>query len=295
MTNIEFMRLMFANLPDGARPWVTAFTSAPGDASRGEWAGWPVRRLSDIPRAANTYVVVSSFAALEGRYRRRKAQFAAMHAVMFDDIGTKIPERSIALPFTVLVETSPGNCQGWLHLDPPITDRAVAERLVDRMIEAGLTADGRDSGMKGVTRYGRLPEGTNNKPRATGPWLHRVLEMRESLAYSADEIAEAYELDTRPPATRPMRPPPAGPRPDVLGWLVDAGMYQAHIGEGWHAITCPWVHEHTNGVATGTAYREPAPENNMVGAFKCHHGHCEGRTVGHLFRFLEALADEVQR
>lgn len=296
MTNTEFIRLMFASRPDGALPWVTAFASAPGDATRGEWAGWPVRRLSEVPKAGNTYVVVSSFVASdEGRYRRRKGQFAAMHAVMVDDIGTKIAERSIALPFTVLVETSPGNCQGWMRLDPPITDRDVAERLVDRMIAAGLTADGRDSGMKGVTRYGRLPEGANTKPRESGPWRHRVLEVRETLAYTAGEIADAYELDMTPEPPRPVRPPPDGPLPDVLGWLHALGMYQSALGGGWHAITCPWVHEHSGGVATGTAYREPAPENNMVGAFKCHHGHCEGRHVGHLFRFFEAIAQEVRQ
>lgn len=295
MTNTEFMKLMFGNLPAGARPWVTAFASAPGDATRGEWAGWPVRRLSDIPHSGNTYVVVSSFVASEGRYRRRKGQFAAMHCVMFDDIGTKIPEREIALPFTVLVETSPGNCQGWLRLDPPVTDRLLAERLVDTMIESGLTSDGRDSGMKGVTRYGRLPEGMNTKPRATGPWMHRVLEGRAGLAYTAQEIAEAYELDLTPPAPRAPRTEPVGDLPDVLGWLQTIGLYQNALSEGWHAITCPWVDEHTNGVATGTAYREPAPENGMVGAFKCHHGHCERRNVGHLFRYLDLLAAEVRQ
>ncbi len=61
MTNTEFMNLMFANVAAGACPWVTAFSSAPGDASRNEWAGWPVRRLSDVPRAGNTYCTVSTF------------------------------------------------------------------------------------------------------------------------------------------------------------------------------------------------------------------------------------------
>lgn len=290
MTNAEFVRLMFANAPSGARPWVTAFRSAPGEASRGEWCGWSVGRTRDVPSAGNTYVTVSTFGATEGRYRRRKTQFAAMHAVMVDDVGTKIPEASIALPFTVLIETSPGNCQGWMRLDPPITDRALGERLVDSMIAAGLTSDGRDSGMKGVTRYGRLPEGTNTKPRSTGPWLHRVLEVRANLSYTVDEIAEAYELDLTAPAPRTPRTEPVGELPDVLGRLHAIGMYQAPIGEGWHAITCPWVHEHTNGVTTGTAYREPAPENNHVGAFKCHHGHCERRGIGMLFRFLDRVA-----
>ena len=134
------------------------------------------------------------------------------------------------------------------------------------------------------------------KPRPSGDWLHHVVETRPGLAYTVDEIAEAYALDLTAPPPPPTRPPPEGPLPDVLGWLVAAGMYQAPIGDGWHAITCPWVHEHTNGIDSGTAYREPAPENNMVGAFKCHHGHCDGRrNVGRLFRFLDELAREVAR
>lgn len=287
MTNTEFIHLMFANLPAGALPWVTGFQSAPADASRSEWAGWPVRRPSGVPRVGNTYVAISSFVATDGRYRRRKPNFAAMHMVMVADIGTKVPERSIALPFTVMVETSPGNCQGWLKLDPPVADRELGERLIERMVAAGLATDGKDPGMKGVTRYGRLPEGTNNKPRESGPWLHRVVEVREHLTYTVDEIAEAYGLDLAPPPARTMRVPRDAPLPDVLGRLHGLGMYQSPLGDGWHAITCPWSHEHSGGVTTGSAYREPAPENNMVGAFKCFHGHCEGRGIGHLFRFLD--------
>jgi hypothetical protein len=294
MTNDDFIKLMFADAPAGAFPWVTAFQSAPGDASRGEWGGWPVRRLSDVPSTGNTYVVVSSFVASEGRHRRRKANFAAMHTVMFDDIGTKIPERSIALPFTVLVETSPGNCQGWLKLNPPIADRDLAERLVNRMIDAGLTANGKDSGMKGVTRYGRLPQGRNTKPRPSGAWLHRVIEARTDLTYTVDEIAEAYELDLTAPPPQPVRPPPPGPLPDVLGWLVSAGRYQAPLGGGWHAITCPWVNEHTDGIASGTAYREPATDNHGWGAFKCHHGHCEKRHIKQLLHLYAMTAGEVK-
>jgi hypothetical protein len=301
MTNDQFIDLLFSNCEPGAAPWVTAFTSAPGDASRGEWAGWAVQRPHNIPRIdrrlANTYCTVSTYRpGPDGRYRRRKANFAAMHAVMIDDIGTKIEESAIALPATVRIETSPGNCQDWLKLDPPITDMALAERLVDRMIAAGLTASGEDPGMKGVTRYGRLPQGVNTKPRPTGPWLHRVVEVREDHAYTADEIAEAYELDTSPP------PPPrkvvvADPSrlPDALAWLQALGLYKAPMADGWHDITCPWVDEHTGQIDSGTAYRDPAPENHGFGAFKCHHGHCEHRRVGSLFRFIDAVATEVQQ
>ena len=297
MNNVDFMKLMFANAPAGALPRVTAFASAPGDASRLDWAGWPVRSARDIPAGdRNTYVVVSAFnVAPDGRYRRRKAQFAAMHCVMVDDIGVKVAESAIVLPATVRVETSPGNCQDWLRLDPPVTDRELAERLVDRMIGAGLTADGSDPGMKGVTRYGRLPQGINNKPRPSGPWRHLVQEVRADISYTVEEIAEAYELDLTPPPRRPhgVIGDPSGAE-TLLGKLQAVGLYQGPLSDGWHAITCPWVHQHTNAIDTGTAYREPAEANGWHGAFRCHHGHCDDRRVRHLREFFAHLAQEIR-
>lgn len=297
MTNIQFINMMFDNRAPSALPWVTGFTSAPGDASRGEWAGWPARNARDVPAGSmNTYATVSTFLRGEdGRYRRRKALFAAMHAIMVDDVGTKIAESAIVLPATVRIETSPGNYQDWLRLDPPIADRALAERLVDRMIAAGLTASGRDPGMKGVTRYGRLPDGVNTKPRSTGPWRHRVIEVRADHAYTVDEIAEAYALDLTPPPPARFGPvgDPAGAE-TLLEKLRAVGLYQGPLDEGWHAITCPWVHEHTAGVDTGTAYREPHETNGWHGAFRCHHGHCDERRLRHLREFFAHLEMEMR-
>jgi hypothetical protein len=294
---------MFGNAAPGALPWVTAFASSPGDATRGEWCGWPVRRDRDVPRMLNmnTYCTVSTFVAVEGGWRRRKAQFSALHCVMVDDIGVKVAESAIASPFTLEVETSPGNRQGWYRIDPPVTDRALAERLIERMVAAGLTSDGKDPGMKGVTRYGRLPVGSNNKPsvvtRCGGPWRHLVTEYRPHLAYTIEEIADAYELDLTSPAPRVFaaRSAPSDECASVLDWLRAAGLHQQALGGGWHAITCPWAHEHTGGVISGTGYSEPGPDNNFAGGFKCHHGHCEHRGIGHLLRFIELLADRMRR
>ena len=301
--NVEFIRLMFGNALTGAAPWVTAFASTPGDASRGEWCGWAVRRERDVPRlpTMNTYATVSTFVAVDGRYRRRKAQFSAMHCCMVDDIGPKVAEAAIALPFTVEVETSPGNRQGWYRIDPPIGDRGLAERLIERMIAAGLTADGKDPGMRGVTRYGRLPVGSNNKPGVIqsngGPWRHFVTDYRPRLSYTLEEIAEAYTLDLTPPPPRvvTLRSAPSDECASVLDWLQAAGLYQEPLSGGWHAITCPWAHEHTGGVVSGTGYSEPSADNAFVGGFKCHHGHCEHRTIAHLLRFIELLAREVRK
>lgn len=304
MTNTDFVKLMFANAAPAALPWVTAFASAPGAASRGQWAGWPVRREGDVPRGLtmNAYVTLSTYTPMDGRYRRRKAQFSAMHCLMVDDIGVKVSDKAIALAFTVEVETSPGNRQGWYRLDPPITDRALGERLITRMVEAGLTSDGTDPGMKGVTRYGRLPQGWNNKPsvvtRCGGPWRHLVTACRSTISYTLEEVVEAYELDlTAPPERVPaMLRTSASPEcSSVLGTLRMLDMYLEPLGNGWHAVVCPWVAAHTSRVTTGTAYAEPSADNNFIGGFKCHHGHCEkSRGIGELLRFCEKVQDQIR-
>ncbi len=303
MTNSEFVRLMFSNAAPGALPWVTAFVNDPTDEDRGKWAGWPVRRPGNVPGNArlNTYVTLSTYVAADGTYRRRKSHFSAMHCVMVDDVGVKVADRAIALPFTVEVETSPGNRQGWYRLDPPIADRALGELLIARMVAAGLTADRRDPGMKGCTRYGRLPVGSNSKPKviaASGAaWRHLVTEYRPRLSYAVEEIAEAYGLDLAPPPARvvTLRTAPTDDCASVLDWLQAAGLYQRANGNGWHEITCPWAHEHSGGVISGTGYSEPSADNNYTGGFKCHHGHCEHRTIAHLLRFIELLAREVRK
>jgi hypothetical protein len=301
LTNAAFLDLMFANRPVGALPRVAAFALPPKEAGRRDWTGWPARGSRDVPSGdRNTYTAVSTFyAGPDGKHRRRKANFAAMHAVMIDDVGTKVAESAIVLPATVRVETSPGNFQDWLRLEPPITDRALAERLVDRMIAAGLTADGTDPGMAGVTRYGRLPEGVNNKARPTGPWRHQVLEVRTDHAYTADEIADAYGLDLAPPPEPMRRPCPrpteAGTPADPLEWFRAMGMYQAPLGGGWHAVTCPWVDEHTDRADTGSAYGEPSAENAFWGGYVCHHGHCRRRRgIRDVFAWMRSIMQEVR-
>jgi hypothetical protein len=220
---------------------------------------------------------------------------------MVDDIGPKVPEHAIALPFTVEVETSPENRQGWYRLNPPVDDRHLAERLIERMVEAGLTADGRDPGMKGVTRYGRLPEGSNNKPGIVahlgGPWRHLVAACRPRLSYTAHEIAAGYELDLTPAAPRVVTPRerPSAESASMLDWLRVLGLYREPLSEGWHSVTCPWVHKHTGRADTGTAYREPCADNNWVGGFRCHHGHCEQRGMRDLFAFIDAIEEQLEK
>jgi RepB DNA-primase from phage plasmid len=279
-------------------PWVAGFPGDPAQADRRHWGGRPI--LRGIPHfirpANNNYVCVSTFRReVDGEWRRRKASFAAMHVVMIDDIGTKVPETRIALEPSVLVETSPGNCQAWYFLDPPEADASRADLVLKRMIAAGLSVDAKDPGMRGVTRYGRLPVGCNGKAayvKALGaPFVQRVESWNPTRYVSLDDIAEAYNLDLSPePPRRYVVRPSTESSDSLVPRIADYGLYLGPLAsvDGAHQIVCPWLHEHTGGDSTGTVYFEPAEPNGWRGGFKCHHGHCMDRGIKELERFVRA-------
>jgi len=305
ITNAEFLEAMFADLPDGAAAMVCGFPGDPKPAEptadeRKRWFarpwmfGEPLRRCGP---ALNNYVAVSSFHPDPelGEYRRRKANFARLHAVMLDDLGdgpgAKLPMRHAdRLPVSVLVETSPRNFQAWLFLEPSADtdDREAAERLIDRMIEQGLAAD-TDPGMSGVTRYGRLPVGVNGKSKYLDkgqPFRVRLVRWNPEFRYTVAQVAQAFGLDL---ARRTIRSANTLPRPDdavlaergdgfgaLLELMAHAGLYQAALGEGRHAVTCPWVHEHGGQDKSGTVLIEPSEKNKWRGVFRCQHGHGKG-------------------
>lgn len=276
-----FLDTVFQNLPPDGRPWVAGFRCDPYHPDA-RWGGVPVDgRLPDIIEpGANNYLAVSSFkAGDDGRIHRRKANFAAMHLVMVDDVGTKVPVGSITLEPSYQLETSPGNFQCGYLLAEPVTDRALAEAVVEALVAQGLATDGKDPGMKGVTRYGRLPCGINNKPALVAehgrPFAVRLVEWEPGRRYPITDVIGAYGLKLgKPRAASPEREPTTPPGDDpLLDWLGANGHIQGSANaEGWTPVSCPWVGEHTGGTDTGAAYLAP-------GGFKCHHGHCERRTI----------------
>jgi hypothetical protein len=288
VSNRDFLAQAFHHCGPDEAPWVTGFPGDPGSVEPARWAGRSALPLPSFIRDDhNNYVVVSVFRARpDGRVRRRKDQFAAMSVIMVDD-----------------VETSPGNFQAWYFLTEPERDRPRAEALIKGMIASGLTADGADPGMNGVTRYGRLPVGINGKSKyhdAHGkPFVQRVAHWNPATRYRLDDIAQAYGVDMSAPVLKARRRGAAsnsqirtqGANDGFVQILASADLYVAELNgiEGAHLIVCPWVHEHTDQDTTGTVYFEPSEENFMRGGFKCHHGHCQGRTIADLNHFVVRL------
>src|SRR5690606_11027427 len=143
-----------------------------------------------------------------GQVRRRKALHDATFAVMLDDVGedgtkgVKVSWLDLEVRWglsepSYALETSPGNWQLGLLLKEPETRRWAVEQLLSGMVNPGLAIDGDAPGMTGVTRYGRLPIGWNNKAkhvRKNGgePWRHRLTIWDPDRRYTVEELAEMF-------------------------------------------------------------------------------------------------------
>ena len=306
VSNIDFIAHAFYRCGTDETPLVTGFHGDPSEVHHAMWGGRSALPLPRYIRADNNnYIAVSTFKrGTDGQFHRRKDCFAGLYIIMVDDVGTKVPFPKLALSPTCLVETSPGNFQAWYFLTKPERDRSRAESLIKGMIASGLTADGSDPGMNGVTRYGRLPIGVNGKSKYVAklgaPFVQRVAAWSPTTRYSMDDIAAAYAVDMTVSLSKLKKPRPArkasptSPSSNADGFLDiidEAGLYLEPLGglPDAHHIVCPWVHEHTDEDPTGTVYFEPSEENDWRGGFKCHHGHCQGRTIADLSYFFVRL------
>lgn len=313
--NKEFLEAAFADMLPGSHTVICGFAGDPNTKdrkqSRRNWCGRPWRLGDPVPRSfdsLNTYYTVSTFEPdpQTGELRRRKSEFVQMHVVMVDDIASKVSCSSIVLKASALIETSPANFQGCYFLkdDAESRDRRMCERLVERMIAAGLAVNSKDPGMTGVTRYARLPVGINAKAKYVGllgkPFAVHMVSFEPTLRYSISEIARAYKLDmTAPQQMAPviqLTPYLAQRAQERFGAILEVfkllNMYRGQHGS-WHEVTCPWLDSHTERADTGAALSEPSDSNNWAGGYVCHHGHCRGvRGMKDIRAWIRALARE---
>ena len=106
VSNNEFLRVVFSGETNGSRPVVVSFRGNPGAVCAKDWSGKPWSG-DDLPVDANNYFSLGTFRPDEsGKYRRIKSRFHALHAVMLDDVGSKVPRERLTLPPSWLLETS---------------------------------------------------------------------------------------------------------------------------------------------------------------------------------------------
>jgi predicted P-loop ATPase len=304
----RFLRCIFG--PDLARAHIAAFRE---DPANGRWAGGLHRDIGHtLTPDRNQYVCVSVFR--EGKEKRALRQRALLDrtcAVMIDDIGTKVQFDAIKLPWTALVETSPGNFQAWyaLHDDADARNAERVELVISELIRSGLAADGKDPGMKGCTRYGRLPGGINNKAKVVAanggkPFAVMLKEIADR-KYTLREFAKGYGIDPDAIGRRASAPAAVPHFCDeeverfnsaLLDALEDADCApEQHPDRNTQFnIICPWFDEHTGEDTSGTAiilagHLDLDGKVHSVGGFKCHHGHCADRHLPDLLQWLRDM------
>lgn len=302
ISNKQFIDALFRDIPPGAAATLHSFSGDP--AKDGKWNAMPWLKGKVLPTLNpfnNNYVCVSSFTSApdpktgQPKFNRRKVQFASLHAVMIDDLGTKLPMADLKMKPSALIETSPGNFQAWLFLEQPLKTIAGAETLINEMIRVGISAEN-DPGMKGVTRVGRVPVGANGKQKYRGPkgevWRQVCHEANLDLRYTPEQIADVYGLDLTIKREPPPPPPPRTgidiERAGLIKWIKLLGLHKEEQRPGYHEIICPWAEAHSDKGTTGTYYMEPEPMNSYQGGFLCHHGHCLDRDISDLVGYIRA-------
>lgn len=301
ISNTEFLRAVFQG--DWRRAHVCGFREDPTTLDslglRGFWAGGEAQHMLPFPVDANTFFTISTFHPdpISGWSRRRKVQFDRSYVIVIDDVGlrgldgtsAKVPVDKVKLPPSYAIETSPGNWQLGYILDGGDSRGGKVVALLDAMVAQGLVSDGSDPGMKGVTRYVRLPVGRNTKAKyGSAGHVHVLGSWRPERTYTLEQIADAYgcrkELDAAEDA---LNAPVAGsfdPGQDQIAEvLVNAGQVQSfdEAKKLWQ-VTCPFVEDHTGRADSGTAYLGE-------GRWCCHHGHCEQRDHWEFTDKLRAL------
>ena len=98
VSNDAFLTAVFGSDLTDTLPIIVSFTGNPSKVAKGKWFGqvWQ-SGITNIDVNANNYFSLATFHANEdGNYRRQKANFDALYAVMLDDIGSKVAAFNLA-------------------------------------------------------------------------------------------------------------------------------------------------------------------------------------------------------
>ena len=291
VSNKEFIDAVFGE----DAPWchVTDFpydpVNIPKDKHLIAWKGDYYSRYNLTPNT-NQYFTISLFYCDEQQQaRRRKALFRKTPCIVLDDVKEKLSMEEVnKLPKPAwILESSEGSEQYGYILDTPCTDRGRVENLLDGLVANGLAPDGRDPGMKGVTRYLRLPEGINNKANKLvngQPFKCRMLEWQPFNRVTLEELAAPFAVDLDRERRESRVDGAAEVSDHPLINIPDTIHIKEVRSDGRFDITCPWVEDHTGQDDSGSAVFTNS--DGTIG-FKCHHGNCQSRTGADLLRFIE--------
>lgn len=294
VSNKEFLHAIFGS--DFIWAHVTDFFHDPGEgfseASKKAWLGNHYIN-TEFREFANQYFTISLFNEIEECLaRRRKELFKSTHCIVVDDVGEKIP-LSLMLDKPApswILETSPGSQQWGFILTEPCKDRSIVENLLTGLVHK-ICPDGVDSGMLGVTRYVRLPEGYNTKKSKVALNNGKIFKCnmiiwQPEIKVSIEDLADSFEIDLSKSSKYS--------KSAEYDFLEDhyASQHPAWqmleikniLDEGHYDIICPWSNEHTD-PSDNRATVFILADGYM--SFKCHHGHCAKRSGKDVLSYLQ--------
>ena len=285
ISNATFLQTIFGD--EWEKAHVTSFPDDPSNITQERrglcWAGGHAKdKLSWMKPGENQYYTISLFKEDGERVRRAKALFDATFVIVADDVGEKLPVEAVEklpTPTFKLFSSEASEQWGWV-LSEPCEDRHTVENLLDGLVAKGLAPDGKDPGMKGVTRYVRLPEGANTKANRYvdgAPFQCYISEWNPDLDYSIEALAEVFDIDLNAErheagAVAADEQSPIVKEHPIWNYVKVTGYGE----DGWTRIDCPNVAKHSSEDASGGAFRI-ADDGHLE--YQCHHGSCNGDHV----------------
>jgi len=283
VTNEQFLEAIFGD--EWGKAHVTSFLDDPSNITSDRrglcWAGGAAEyRVARMSSEENQYFTISLFhKAEDGKAVRRKAKFDACFVIVADDVAEKLPlDRVEMLPEpSYKLVTSKGSEQWAWILKDPCEDRAMVENLLDGLVAKGLAPDGNDPGMRGVTRYVRMPNGSNTKAKRiiNGKTFKCYLTSWEpNNLYTMDQLAKVFDIDLFAERAEASVDALAVDNPLVARHPILKHVNIDTVGnDNWIRIDCINAEAHSVDDPTGAAIRI-APDGSVQ--YQCHHGHCSG-------------------
>lgn len=264
VSNTDFLAELAQAAPEGACLWVNRFHGNP-NSDEAKWGGLVYtpadhsREMCDSWADYNTYFSVAAVKiGDDGLYHRRKSTFARMLALVVDDVDLD----SLFSPPSWVLETSPGKTQAGYLLDgddPDCGNEDLCSAVVKSMTMRGFI--GGDISGNNAVRYVRLPVGTNQKPRVTGHFKHKLLSWRPNIRLTLEDACAAVGMDLDSVKVAAVASSGLGP---VL--LPEGGSQAEKLEAAVAAVMAGSFHEPLNIIAASmiSTGAHPAAVTNML-------------------------------
>jgi len=295
---MEFLTATFEHVPSGAhRLMYTPSLGHRGFSARTVAELEKILTRTTAPRGLY-FLTSSAYPDAHGKLSHGKAQFAALHVVVLDDIGSKIKHDDLPPLLqtpSYRIESSQDNYQYGYFLDKPITDYAHAATLINTIMAAGYT----DPGGAMPCKIVRLPGGVNGKDdEIKRDFPVTLAEPLSMLVFTPEQLIDAvhYQIDSVAvtwDAIKQGRVSPIGAKyrahylPDVpqaqssngiidepLEILLSLGHPVEDDGQGWIGIECINALNHTTGEDLAGYMPFGRGDGSPTRGYKCFHGHC---------------------